>query len=163
MKWTLERCWLLFVATSLFTTMLRVFQACSWCTSGARWSKPTARRRHCRARPPAPPRSRRWREFQVEDRDQDFGALRSTRIARQNCRSKVSAFPAVAGTIANSGITHGHRSDAGHGLALGQMAVTHRRARPSQVCRSTYWLRNVATSASIAWNRSGSRRRVDAA
>ena len=65
--------------------------------------------------------------FQIEDRDQHFEALRSARVGRQNRRRKADALPAVGG-VANSGTTHGHRTDAGHDLALGQMPMAHQPA-----------------------------------
>src|SRR6201987_5180913 len=59
--------------------------------------------------------------LQVEDRDQHFEALRSTRVRRQNRRRKADALGAFANTIAHARAAHGDWPDAGHDPPLGQM------------------------------------------
>jgi hypothetical protein len=49
-------------------------------------------------------------------------------VAAQTIPTFFGGFPAVGGTIANSGTTHGHWTDAGHDLALGQMPMAHQPA-----------------------------------
>src|SRR5277367_6524348 len=63
--------------------------------------------------------------LQVEDRDQHFEALRAPRVGRQDARAKPNAFTLGCLAVAHPWLTHGHRADAGHDLALGQMPVTH--------------------------------------
>src|SRR5271167_2264691 len=63
--------------------------------------------------------------FSVEHRDQHFEALRAPRVGRQNARAKPNAFTLGCLAVAHPWLTHGHRADAGHDLALGQMPVTH--------------------------------------
>ncbi len=96
--------------------------------SDARWSRLTTRQRPCQARQPMPPRKSRWRCLSNRG---SGSALRGSSIGARraaNRRRKADALPAVGGTIANSGTTHGHRTDAGHDLALGQMPMAHQPA-----------------------------------
>src|ERR1700738_4800030 len=63
--------------------------------------------------------------LEVEDRDQHFEALRSARVGRQNRRGKANALRAFTDTVAHPRAAHADRTDAGHDLALWQMAVAH--------------------------------------
>jgi len=63
--------------------------------------------------------------LQVEDRDQHFEALRAPGVGRQNGRTEPNPLTMSALPVAHARLAHGHRSDAGHDLTLGQMPVTH--------------------------------------
>jgi hypothetical protein len=63
--------------------------------------------------------------LEVEDRDQHFEALRSARVGRQNRRGKANALRAFTDAVAHPRAAHADRTDAGHDLALWQMAVAH--------------------------------------
>ena len=65
--------------------------------------------------------------FQIEDRDQRIEALRAPGVGRQDCRREADARRIVGAglPVAHARLAHGDRPDAGHDLALGQMAVTH--------------------------------------
>ena len=63
--------------------------------------------------------------LQVEDRDQHFEALRAPRVGRQNGRAEANPLTTDSLPVAHARLAHGHRADAGHDLALGQMPVTH--------------------------------------
>src|SRR4029077_14733277 len=63
--------------------------------------------------------------LEVEDRDQHFEALRSARVGRQNRRGKANALRAFTDALAHPRAAHADRTDAGHDLALWQMAVAH--------------------------------------
>src|SRR5439155_5369377 len=63
--------------------------------------------------------------LQVEDRDQHFEALRAPGVGRQNDRAEPDPLTTDSLPVAHARLAHGHRADAGHDLALGQMAVTH--------------------------------------
>src|SRR5262245_31536034 len=63
--------------------------------------------------------------FQVEDRQQRLDRPRTAHVRRQERRRKTDP-PGVVGSglpIAHAWLTHGDRANAGHHLALGQMAV----------------------------------------
>ena len=62
---------------------------------------------------------------EVEDRDQDFEALRAPRIRRQERGAEPDAVGAQARAVANPWRTNRNRADAGHDLAFGQVAVAH--------------------------------------
>ena len=63
--------------------------------------------------------------LQIEDRDQHFEALSAPRVRRHNGRAEPNSFTAGGLPVAHPRLAHGHRSDAGHDLAFGQMPVTH--------------------------------------
>src|SRR5258708_1070104 len=63
--------------------------------------------------------------LEVEDRDQHFEALRSARVGRQNRRGKANALRTFTDAVAHPRAAHADRTDAGHDLALWQMAVAH--------------------------------------
>jgi hypothetical protein len=52
-------------------------------------------------------------------------ALRAPRVRRQNGRAEPNPLTTDSLPVAQAWLAHGHRSDAGHDLALGQMPVTH--------------------------------------
>ena len=62
---------------------------------------------------------------EVEDRDQDFEALRAPRIGRQERGAEPDAVGAQARAVANPWRANRNRADAGHDLAFGQVAVAH--------------------------------------
>src|SRR5262245_64138611 len=68
--------------------------------------------------------------LEVEDRDQHFEALRPPRVGRQKRRRKVNALRTLANTVAHARTAHGHWTDAGHDLALGQIPVSHQPLAP---------------------------------
>jgi hypothetical protein len=70
--------------------------------------------------------------LQVEDRDQHFEALRAPSVGRQNGRTEPNPFTIDGLPVAYARLAHGHRSDAGHDLALGQMPMTHDALVPSR-------------------------------
>src|SRR5260370_10990381 len=61
--------------------------------------------------------------LEVENRDQHLEALGSARVGRQNRRRKANALRAFADAVTHTGAAHRDRTDAGHDLALRQMAV----------------------------------------
>src|ERR1700704_3110553 len=63
--------------------------------------------------------------LQVENRDQDFEALRAPGVRRQNGRTEPYPLTTDGLPVAHARLAHGHRSDAGHDLALGQVPMTH--------------------------------------
>src|SRR6185436_16019777 len=63
--------------------------------------------------------------FEVEDRDQHFEALRAARVRRKDRRRKANALGAFTDTVAHPRAAHGHRTNAGHDLALWQMSMAH--------------------------------------
>jgi hypothetical protein len=63
--------------------------------------------------------------FQVQDRDQHFEALRAPHVRRQDARAEPNALTLAGLAVAHARLTHRHRADAGHDLALGQMSVAH--------------------------------------
>ena len=63
--------------------------------------------------------------LEVEDRDQDFEALRAPRIRRQERGAEPDAVGALARAVANAWRANRNRADAGHDLAFGQVAVAH--------------------------------------
>ena len=65
--------------------------------------------------------------LQVEDRHQRLQALRAPRVGRQDRRREADAL-GIGGArlaVAHARLANGDRTDAGHDLALGQMAVAH--------------------------------------
>src|SRR5262249_48347230 len=62
---------------------------------------------------------------QVEDWKQHFEAFGAARIRRKNRRREPNAIFLRSLTISHARLTYGDRTDAGHDLALRQMAVAH--------------------------------------
>ncbi len=65
--------------------------------------------------------------LQVEDRNQHLQALRAPGVGRQDRGSEVDALGIVSCglTVAHAWLANGDRPDAGHDLALGQVAMPH--------------------------------------
>src|SRR5262249_29438432 len=74
------------------------------------------------------------------------------RVGRQD-RGREADVPSIIGraTVAQAGLTHADRADAGHHLAFRQVPVPDHALRPAAVFRSACLARKSATSASIAW------------
>jgi hypothetical protein len=47
------------------------------------------------------------------------------RVGRKDCRRKANALGAFTDTVAHPRAAHGHRTNAGDDLALGQMSMAH--------------------------------------
>jgi len=70
--------------------------------------------------------------LQIVDRDQHLQALGAPRIGRQD-RGREANASSIVGTdlsVAHTRLAHGNRTDAGHDLALGQVAMAHHALEP---------------------------------
>src|SRR5258706_15005535 len=68
----------------------------------------------------------------MEDRDQHLEALRSPRVRRQDRGREADAVGIIGGCtpVANARLAHGHGTDAGHHLALGQAPMADNALAP---------------------------------
>src|SRR4051794_23850434 len=87
---------------------------------------------------------------EIQDRDQNFEALRATGVGRQDRGREPDAALTGPIAVANPWRMHGNRAKAGQDRAPGRCPWRTSRWRPSSVCLSAWPARKAATSASTA-------------
>src|SRR5262249_5968620 len=95
--------------------------------SGGRWQMPTTRQHPCRAAPPEPRRSRRWRYPSGKGLAAASRSISAAHVGRQDRRREPDAVGvgSVRLAIAYTRLAHGDRTDTGHHLAFRQVTVAH--------------------------------------